>query len=74
MMNARGGWLLLGAVLLIAACASTQPPVQLPTEAEEQACEAQGGSIQPAYAIHAYVCLLPPKDPGHGAEPPRTGS
>jgi len=31
----------------------------VPTEKEQRACEAHGGSIEPALALDAYVCLLP---------------
>jgi hypothetical protein len=31
----------------------------VPTEEEVRACEARGGTIEPAHAIDAYVCLLP---------------
>jgi len=47
------------APLLVAACASSSPAMHVPTEAEQRACDAQGGSIEPAFAMGAYVCLLP---------------
>ncbi|MEZ6023558.1 MAG: hypothetical protein R3C16_09170 [Hyphomonadaceae bacterium] len=57
-MNARFWSLLLGGAVMTA-CAS--PAAMQPlSDAEARACEAQGGSIEPAYAIDAYVCLLPP--------------
>ena len=48
---------LLSAALL-GSCASP-PTMAAPSDEELAACEAQGGSIEPAYAIDAYVCLLP---------------
>jgi hypothetical protein len=44
---------------ILAACASQAQTMYVPTEEEQRACEAQGGSIEPAFALDAYVCLLP---------------
>jgi starvation-inducible outer membrane lipoprotein len=49
----------LSAALLLAACATPPVNMHVPTQEEVAACEAQGGSIEPAYALDAYVCLLP---------------
>jgi hypothetical protein len=46
-------------VLSLAACASQRPPMRVPTEEEARACEARGGSIEPAFALNEYVCLSP---------------
>lgn len=56
----RALFVLLPGAVLLANCAS-QPAVLTPSEAETKACEARGGSIQPALALDAYVCLLPPE-------------
>jgi hypothetical protein len=53
---------LLSALCLFAgaaACASRSQPMYAPTQEEQRACEALGGSIQPAFALNEYVCLLP---------------
>ena len=46
-------------IAALAACATQPPPMHVPTEAEQRACEAQGGTIEPAFALNEYVCLLP---------------
>lgn len=51
-------FILLALAILLAACA-TEQPMYVPTEAETRACLAQGGSIEPAFALNEYVCLLP---------------
>ncbi len=53
---------------LAAACAPTRPIMSIMNEQEVRECEAQGGSVQPAYALHQYVCLFdsgvsPPPSP-----------
>jgi uncharacterized protein len=57
---------LLSGAILLASCASAQSLTLMPSDAEVEACEAQGGSIQPAHAIDTYVCLMPP-DGGSGS-------
>jgi hypothetical protein len=43
---------------LLAACAPTRPAMSTMNEREVRECEAQGGSVQPAYALHQYVCYF----------------
>lgn len=59
----RTSFLPVIAIAALAACASQQPPMYVPTEEEQLACEARGGSIQPAFALNEYVCLLPETPP-----------
>lgn len=59
-MKSRERLFVLCLSALATACASHAQTMYVPTEAEVQACEAQGGTIEPAHAIDAYVCLLPP--------------
>jgi hypothetical protein len=49
------------ALLATLAVSSCTAPVAMQTmsDAEIAECEAAGGSVQPAYAIDTYVCLLP---------------
>lgn len=51
--------MVLFAVIFVSGCASADQPMRLMTEQEMAACEAQGGAIEPAYALNEYVCLLP---------------
>ena len=57
---------LVSGAILLASCASTQPTTLMPSDAEVEACKAQGGSIEPAHAINTYVCLMLP-DGGSGS-------
>jgi hypothetical protein len=50
-------------LLLTQACAAQSQPMHVLTEAEQWACEAQGGTIEPAHALNEYVCLLPSPPP-----------
>jgi len=50
-----------GAVVMVAAlgaCAPSRPIMSIMSEQEVRECEAQGGSVQPAYALHQYVCFF----------------
>lgn len=58
-MNLRERLLALCLAALAAACAAQSEAMYVPTEEEQRACEEQGGSIEPAFALNAYVCLLP---------------
>ncbi len=54
---------ILCAAFLLASCASQSQAMYVPTEEEIRACEAQGGTIEPAFALNEYVCLLPARTP-----------
>lgn len=43
---------------LASACALTKPAMAIMNEREVEECEAAGGSVQPAYALHTYVCFF----------------
>lgn len=43
---------------LASACAPTRPLMTIMNEREVKECEAAGGSVEPAYALHQHVCLF----------------
>jgi hypothetical protein len=53
----------LFAAAFVVGCATADQPMRLMTEQETSECEAQGGTIEPAYALNEYVCLLPAEPP-----------
>lgn len=60
MMRCMSG-LVASLLWLASACAPTRPVMAILNEREVNECEAAGGSVEPAYALHQYVCLLDEK-------------
>jgi hypothetical protein len=53
----------LFAAWLVVGCATPDPPMRMMSAQETAECEAEGGTIEPAYALNEYVCLLPATTP-----------
>ena len=53
----------LFAAVFVVGCATADQPMRMMTPQEMAECEAEGGSIEPAYALDEYVCLLPDTPP-----------
>lgn len=62
-MKSRERLLVLFLAVSAGACASQPQSMYVPTEEEVRACEAQGGTIEAAFALNEYVCLLPAEAP-----------
>lgn len=67
-MKSRQTLLLLWTTLLCA-CAQNTQLGKPPSDAEIAACEASGGSIQPFYAFHEWVCYPNPEAQSPPAPP-----